>query len=34
MPIGTLRVSPLGNTLAGKGTIRASEYTVRAGHDF
>ena len=34
MLIGTLCVGPFGNTLAGKGTNRASECTVRAGQDF
>ena len=30
----TLGASLLGNLLAGKGKIRAGEYTVRAGQDF
>ena len=31
---GTLVASLLGNLLTGKGTIRASEGTIRAGRDF
>ena len=34
MLLGTLGGSLLGNLLAGKGTIRADEGTIRAGQDF
>ena len=34
MLLGTLGASLLGNLLAGKGKIRASEGTIRAGQDF
>ena len=34
MLLGTLGASLLGNLLTGKGTIRASEGTIRTGPDF
>ena len=34
MLLNTLGASLLGNILAGKGAIRASEGTIRTGHNF
>ena len=34
MLLGTLGASLLGNPLTDKGTVKAGEGTIRAGHDF